>query len=425
MGKYAFQYLEKAALQGDAEEQFILGTMYAEGAGVEKDTERAKEWYEKAAAQGHEQSEEALNKIKSESENKLDDNEQGKAEQQLVTAGEKLFSLVIGCCLSIFAVVICLYNSGSPSLYWLYALMNPSRSAVGYCHDRQCFEKAAIQGDAHAMYVLGERYGEEKWLEKAADNGDYTAVRDMVDKGISAYSAGNYQQARESLERFSAYFHNYDYSEISTAEYYLGEMYYSGDGGKQDYAKAAEWYEKAVAHRNAQAQWKRDSLGKWRLANCEARLGYMYDEGQGVRQDYNKAKEWYEKAADLGSEWAMNNLGAMYHDGKGVRQDYSKARELYERSAAQGFARAQRNLGVMYEHGQSVRQDYSKAKEWYEKAATGLLGDEQAQCDLGVMYALGLGVKQNDKTAREWFGKACDNGSQRGCELYKELKNRW
>ena len=34
-------------------------------------------------------------------------------------------------------------------------------------------------------------------------------------------------------------------------------------------------------------------------------LGVLYDNGRGVAQDYAKAREWYEKAADKGDADAM------------------------------------------------------------------------------------------------------------------------
>ena len=38
-------------------------------------------------------------------------------------------------------------------------------------------------------------------------------------------------------------------------------------------------------------------------------LGMMYDNGQGVRQDYAEAVKWYRKAAEQGYAQAQYNLG--------------------------------------------------------------------------------------------------------------------
>ncbi len=66
----------------------------------------------------------------------------------------------------------------------------------------------------------------------------------------------------------------------------------------------------------------------------------MYTEGQGVRQDYQQAFAWYQKAAEQGNAGAQNNLGLMYYNGKGVEQDYIKALEWYQKAAEQGDAKA-------------------------------------------------------------------------------------
>ena len=45
----------------------------------------------------------------------------------------------------------------------------------------------------------------------------------------------------------------------------------------------------------------------------------------------------------------MNNLGWLYQAGHGVPQDYAKAREWYEKAAAKDNAQAMKNLGWLYE----------------------------------------------------------------------------
>ena len=125
------------------------------------------------------------------------------------------------------------------------------------------------------------------------------------------------------------------------------------------------------------------------------------------------------QAAGQGYAKAQFNLGLMYYNGQGVRQDYTQAVQWYRKAAEQGLADAQYNLGVAYEKGKGVRQDDAQAVQWYRKAAE--QGDAEAQYNLGVMYTQGQGVRQNLVIAKEWYGKACDNGSQQGCDNYREL----
>ena len=56
----AVKWYRKAAEQGHAEAQYLLGVMYNNGNGVIKDFQEARKWYQKAAEQGHEGAEMAL-----------------------------------------------------------------------------------------------------------------------------------------------------------------------------------------------------------------------------------------------------------------------------------------------------------------------------------------------------------------------------
>ena len=76
--------------------------------------------------------------------------------------------------------------------------------------------------------------------------------------------------------------------------------------------------------------------------------------------------------AEHGNVRSMRNLGVLYDNGQGVAQDYAKAREWFEKAAAKGVTTAMRNLGELYRDGHGVAQDDTKAREWDEKAAAKL-----------------------------------------------------
>lgn len=100
-------------------------------------------------------------------------------------------------------------------------------------------------------------------------------------------------------------------------------------------------------------------------------LGLMYYAGQGVTRDYKEALRWSRKAAGKEHPLAQFMLGVMYSRGEGVPQDYKQAAHWYRQAAEQGEARAQYNLASMYENGQGVSQDYVRAHLWLSLAATG------------------------------------------------------
>ncbi len=104
-------------------------------------------------------------------------------------------------------------------------------------------------------------------------------------------------------------------------------------------------------------------------ARAQFELGFMYERGIGVPQDYKEAASWYRKAAEQGNASAQFYLGQMYDIGKSVPQDYQEAASWYRKSAEQGGTLAQLYLGFLYDHGQGVPVDMVQAYKWYSLAA--------------------------------------------------------
>ena len=69
-------------------------------------------------------------------------------------------------------------------------------------------------------------------------------------------------------------------------------------------------------------------------ASAQNNLGYMYDAGNGVSQDFEEAAKWYRKAAEQGDAHAQTNLGIMCANGKGVLKDVVTAYTWYNIAVA-------------------------------------------------------------------------------------------
>jgi len=113
-------------------------------------------------------------------------------------------------------------------------------------------------------------------------------------------------------------------------------------------------------------------------ANAEAKLGWMYSEGQGVEKDCLEAAKWLRKAADRGDASAQYNLGCMYDDGHSLEKDPAEAMKWLRKAADQGDDMAQDRLGWMYCIGEGVEEDYVEAYAWWNIAATGNTTTEAA-----------------------------------------------
>ncbi|KAG0376435.1 hypothetical protein BGX24_007761, partial [Mortierella sp. AD032] len=179
----------------------------------------------------------------------------------------------------------------------------------------------------------------------------------------------------------------------NAAQVTLGDRYRNGDGVDQDYQRAMEWYLKAAAQGNADAH---------------KHIGCLYDQGHGVLRDYAQAADWYLKAAEQGHATAQNSIGCMYYAGEGVPQDYSRAMDWYLKAGEQGHSAAQNNVGYMYSIRYGVPQDYSLAMDWYLKAAK--QGLPAAQNGLGNMYEEKKGIPRDYSRAMDWYLKAAEQG---------------
>ncbi|KAG0222385.1 hypothetical protein BGW42_006664, partial [Actinomortierella wolfii] len=144
------------------------------------------------------------------------------------------------------------------------------------------------------------------------------------------------------------------------------------------------------------------------VAKAQVRLGGIYEEGHGVRQNNVEAVRWYRMAADQGQDDAQVKIGTWYSLGCGVDQSDVKAAIWFTKAAEQWNADAQYNLALMYQEGQGVEQSDVEAVKWYIKAAE--QGNANAQYNLGWMYKEGRGVEQSDDEAVKWFTKAAEQG---------------
>ena len=87
-------------------------------------------------------------------------------------------------------------------------------------------------------------------------------------------------------------------------------------------------------------------------------LGCLYRDGEGCKQSFERAAEWFEQAARRGDSEGQNMLADLLIRGQGVPKNQAWALELFKQSAAQGNMEALANIGVCHEYGQGVTQSY-------------------------------------------------------------------
>lgn len=180
--------------------------------------------------------------------------------------------------------------------------------------------------------------------------------------------------------------------------------------------------------------------------NAQLLVGYSYLYGQnGVSVDYDKAFEYYAKAAMQNDNVGLNNLGSLYYSGVGVHRNTAKAAILFEKAAALGNAEAAVNLAFILISGNGVEKNPQEAMNLFEKASasdsvpaqfmygyaqyTGRLraqnyaaaaplikkaadaGFDEAQYVVALMYINGLGFPQHYGNAVKYLRRAAEQGS--------------
>ncbi len=157
-------------------------------------------------------------------------------------------------------------------------------------------------------------------------------------------------------------------------------------------------------------------------AEAQQVLGSAYAKGEGVKQDYQQAANWYQRAATNGNPAAQNALGDLFVAGQGVPQDNTQAANWYRRAAEQGLAGAQYNLAALYAVGKGVPFNNAEALKWYLQAAN--QGDPLAQYNVGMRYFEARGVKQDLGQAFKWLSLAADQGLPDAAQVLGSVKGR-
>ena len=94
----------------------------------------------------------------------------------------------------------------------------------------------------------------------------------------------------------------------------------------------------------------------------------MYEQGDGLPQNDQKAAEWILKAAELGDSEAMYYAAMYYALGKGVRQNRPLYNEWIEKSAKAGYSDAvqQMKTGFSFANSSSTYSSPSENEQWNE-----------------------------------------------------------
>ncbi len=301
--------------------------------------------------------------------------------------------------------------------------------------------KAAQQGLVYAQYDLGIKYiyGEDSiksgtkaiyWLEVAGSNGYIKAQSSLGE----AYENGRI--TTQSYEK-AVYWYNLAKEQDNFSRVRLKHIYENGLVARPDKKSDAFWkttaalqeydqlngqqlYDQAVLAVKEKDLSKMDFLFQLAADKDNGDAQIYFAKLNESKKDYQKAAQWFQKAAENGHTNAQYSLGRYYQIGQGVLQSLPQAITWYTKSAKQGNVYAMMTLADMYETGTGVKQSYSQALTLYKQATNS--ENSLAQFKVGYFYEKGLGMGNKARwLAKSWYLKAAQQGHQQAQNRYQLL----
>jgi TPR repeat protein len=196
------------------------------------------------------------------------------------------------------------------------------------------------------------------------------------------------------------------------AVYDLGIMYEKGQGVEINIEKAKVYYKQAL-----QGFINVKLNNEFERKYCSYRLGKMFYYGQGTEIDYEKSFKHLLEAAISGNQYAQYNVANMYYEGKGVDRNYEEAIFWYRNSAEQHNAYSAYRLGEIYKKGVGIDLDLEQSKNFYKQAFKDFMemekkgGDDKTEYRIGYMYHYGIGTKIDDKQAEYYLRRSMEAGN--------------
>ncbi len=190
------------------------------------------------------------------------------------------------------------------------------------------------------------------------------------------------------------YYFDYAYMRGNkSVAYTLGEMYYKGIGTKIDKNKGLEYYKISSKNGNIDGIKKLLELTKLGVIKTET----LEEEFNFIKESFYANNsvifEKYRALADKGYAPAIFELGNLYEQGLGVEQDYKKAIELYEKAAELDNPEAMERLYEIYRGNPNHPRNEEKMRYYINFLAT---------TDDYYIYRLGM-IRLGDKEYKKAY----------------------
>jgi TPR repeat protein len=152
---------------------------------------------------------------------------------------------------------------------------------------------------------------------------------------------------------------------------------------------------------------------------CAFELARLYDLGELIEEDQEKAHFLYELAAEAGDRRAQHRLALRLLDGRPYKDDATAFR-LMLKAAEGGSRRSKYALAVFYELGVGTTPNFDEAANLFEELALGA-PDSGPALRLAKMLLLRQGSNSDLRLGAQWTAIAVEHGSPEAMVLLGKL----
>ena len=185
----------------------------------------------------------------------------------------------------------------------------------------------------------------------------------------------------------------------------LAKMYANGWHVEKDEDIAVQYFQQALeAYIALEAETPN--------AFYEYQIGRIYNLNNAL-QDYEKARKYFQLAANAGNKYAMYAMGNLYYYGNGVELDYETAYDWYVKSAEKNTSYVYYRLADMLQKGVGCDADQGQAHIYIEKFIIENRGKmtkgNHVNCyRMGRLYEKGYGIEPDLEQAEKYYLAAAE-----------------
>ena len=292
----------------------------------------------------------------------------------------------------------------------------------------------------------------DRWLKKVILGIVVIAVVAIIIWGISAYDKKQSTKQFLALMEAKSYdaaarlIDNIDVSDAHV-QFFLGEMYYNGNGVAKDDEIAVGWYRKAAKQGSLDAEFNlrhylfsTREMPKRRSSLSEITWHFFVDEY--YKHSIEERQKEHQKQGKVGlnmPDWAASHIGGglflkeiakdefeeddsatkVFSEINDVlkKKDYVLAAKLLGDFSYADDTACQFFNGVLAE----CRNDIKAAHRWYQLAAEEWC--KEALFNLGVFYEFGVGVQRDSKLAAGYYQRSAIQGDKEALQRWQRLSD--